>query len=64
MTTEQEIELLSVGFAAVEKIWAAIRSAQAGKLSADTVIASLTVLHDELDANNKAADEALAKKFP
>jgi hypothetical protein len=64
MTTEAEAELLQLAFKAIAQIVESVAKAKSGAIDSDQVIAIVGELHDELSANNAAADAAVDAKFP
>lgn len=63
MSTEEELALVGAAFEAAAKIWAAVRDAKDGKITAADAMAGIDAVHNALAANNAAADAALAAKF-
>lgn len=63
MTTEQELELVSAAIAGIEAIINAVKSAKSGGVNPQQALDAITALHASLQANNDAADAALAAKF-
>lgn len=64
MSLDRDIELTSLAFATIEQIVQAVANARAGTVSSQTVLDDLAKLHASLTDNNKAADDALAQRFP
>jgi len=64
VTTDQELQLLRIVASTLVQLAEAVKNAKSGKVDADEVISNVTALHDELEANNAAADASLDSRFP
>lgn len=57
-------ELLTFAFDAISKIVSAVADAKTERVTPDQAALAIRALLEDLDANNAAADAALAAKFP
>lgn len=64
MTTEQEAILNAVLMELFRQGLALLQNAKSGKVDPDAAIAAASSMHDQLAANNAAADSALDTRFP